>query len=301
MPEEDYKQEQLAQQAAIFKQQPNKYWQQGAQGQFPTVPMDAVEDIENAPGYEKLSPFEKSVYGWLPKQMEKVVWDWVPGIGGKTIGEVLEGFSESWAGKALMFLDVGAEGIERTLGLAAQWLNDPTQQFNLADAWYAGSLTMDMSNLPGIKYDDEGNVTGLYVPTDLPGMGGLAEARRRIGELREQVMSRSDALKQVRQEYYNSLGALQLRAQLHDTFQHIFIDPLPWVMKWIKPIEWLQTTRKTALAGKILPADDMIRIGENAVEIAEDALRIAQKANKADDIAIATKQLQQASVRLMSC
>jgi len=155
--------------------------------------------------YDRLTPFEKTVYGALPRVTEG------------PIGKALDWFNKTPIGKVLPYIDIPAEGIERATGFASQWLNrKPGEDFNLRDAWYAGSLLGDVANLPKLNVVD-GKVTGIRIPTDLPGVAGLADARLKIGQLVSQGMSEGDALEQVRNEYYDGLGALAFRAMYTDT------------------------------------------------------------------------------------
>src|SRR3990167_6158122 len=73
---------------------------------------DSKPSYEAMPNADKLTPSEK----WIYKKL--------PGFTESTIGKALARFNETWAGKALQYLDVAAEGLERTVGLTAQ-LTDP--------------------------------------------------------------------------------------------------------------------------------------------------------------------------------
>ena len=251
-------------------------------GEPGTPPRDQVERARAMPNYDKLTPFEKSLYGWLP------------GFAESTPGKILKWFGETWAGKALSYLDVLAEGLERTTGLGTQyadaWLKDiaagTTSNMddlnqNLQAAWYAGGLTADVANLPTWKRSEEGyvvdlgplgkyksaagKVIGLTVPTDLPGMDGMVRARKDIAALIAQGVQPKEALAQVRDAYYNDLGALQLRAQLYDTWFHIGADPLNVLMGFIHPIERLKAAR-TIIEGAKIPQESIELLGKAARE-----------------------------------
>ena len=96
---------------------------------------------------------------------ERWIMDRLPGFSESKVGHALATFGESWAGKALMKLDILAEGLERGTGFVTQyadaWANtqntgDPSylNEFkeNLGAAWYAGGLSADMMNLPDLSY-----------------------------------------------------------------------------------------------------------------------------------------------------
>ena len=171
---------------------------------------------------------------------ERAIMDFLPGFSESKVGHALATFGESWAGKALMKLDVLAEALERGTGFATQyadaWANtqntgDPAyiNEFkeNLGAAWYAGGLSADMMNLPDVMGDQ------LSLPMDLPGIEGTVAARKQIAGLMAQGMDGGEALIKVRDEYYESLGALALRAQLQDAFVHIAGDPLNLLAAWL--------------------------------------------------------------------
>ena len=77
---------------------------------FPTTPAvpqeEAAAQMKN---YERLTPFERKLYNWLP------------GFAESTVGKAVARFGGSWVGNALSKLDVGAEFVERGLGLMDQW------------------------------------------------------------------------------------------------------------------------------------------------------------------------------------
>ena len=194
------------------------------------ITQDSRAELGMTPNYEKLT------------RTERWVMDRLPGFSESGVGQALANFGDSWLGKTLSFLDIPAEGLERATGLFTQSLaaagspegwNEFTQ--NLGSAWYAGSLAVDMANLPQITSVDGRTV--LRVPTDLPGLEGLVNARQQITKLIHDGVDPGEALIQVRDQYYDSLGALALRSQLNDTFFHIAADPLNVVLPYLKPAE----------------------------------------------------------------
>ena len=274
-----------------------------------TVPVDAPWKqrlIRRAGGVPSPVPDGYATHGEQVPNIDKLtrkerwIMDRLPGFSEGKIGKALAWFGDTWAGKALMKLDVLAEGLERGTGFATQymdaWANTQNtgnasylNEFkeNLGAAWYAGALSADMMNLP----DVQGEV--LSFPMDLPGIEGVVDARHKITDLMSRGMSGGDALVQVRDEYYNSLGALALRAQLQDAFVHIAGDPLNLVAAWLKPVE---RTRKftAALQNKVYSsmADDFVRIAskyDEPLDIARVELRLAEAADNADEIARVTK------------
>jgi hypothetical protein len=129
----------------------------------------------------------------------------------------------------------------------------------------------DMTNLPTFDYNDEGKVAGISIPDDLPGAAGLTQARNDIQALVESGVSHSEALVQVKSQYYEDLGALAIRGQLYDTYFHILGDPLNYILPAIKPVEYVKKLSYFAGANKW--ADASI-----------DAARAASKALKAGDL-----------------
>jgi len=234
-------------------------------------------DINELPNYEKLTRSEKWIMGKLP------------GIADTGFGKVLADFNEGWAGKALQKLDILAEGAERTFGLGAQYLDalgDDEKlnelKTNLSAAWQAGSLTSDFARIPEIRIDDDG--VKFSVPDDLPGMEGILTARRRI--------INGESLEDVRGSMMDDLGALAIRSQIQDVFQHIVGDPLFIVGKYVKPIEFLNTKIIKAATTKSLPSDlaritgdfeDLTKLAKQADNL-KDLAKLEKIASKADDI-----------------
>ena len=66
----------------------------------PRFDQPRVDDLGKS---DRLTPFERKLY------------DKLPGFAESGIGKALARFGQSWAGKALGYLDVGAEGLERTI------------------------------------------------------------------------------------------------------------------------------------------------------------------------------------------
>ena len=77
----------------------------GAEVFKPPANNNVSDIVQNMPNSDKLTASERWIYGKLP------------GFSQSTIGQALAKFGDSWAGKALSKLDIGAEGLERTVGL----------------------------------------------------------------------------------------------------------------------------------------------------------------------------------------
>lgn len=252
------------------------------------------QQINAMPNADKLTKFERGVYGALPG-----ITTWLENnrIMGRSISEQLDRFNNSWAGKALNSLDVLAEGLERTAGLVTQMATDPDfDTEDLRSAWYAGSLTYDTMNLPVFKRDDSGKIIGMRIPSDLPGSGGLSAARTTIQKYLDQGLDPKEALDKARDEYYNGLGALALRAQLNDTYGHILGDPLNFITAYLKPVQALKARRFTALTTKLTGGvDEFIQSANKASDLlktasnADDALKLADEAFQFAQLAGNTK------------
>lgn len=267
----------------------------GTQGPLPSIKprppqetpfISADEMIDRMPNAELLSPLERWMYKALPRVMERQVF-------GQPLGKWFEKFDNSWAGRMLNVIDIPAEGIERGLGFISQWqqaqagTEEERLSFenHLADAWYAGSLFADMTRLPKVKIGVDGEMLGVSIPAELPGAAALVEARRQISDLVDGGMDYSEALKITREEYYNNLGALAIRAQFQDMFQHIFLDPLNWAGPAfakafkLRPVELLQAKRIAAITGKLDNLDDLIDIekGFREANRLEDAAKVAER------------------------
>src|SRR3990167_9076812 len=244
---------------------------------FPTTPAvpqeQAVAQMKN---YERLTASERWLYSMLPGVARGAEW-----LSKNTPTWAKP--ATSFAGKLLTKLDVGAEFIERGLGLAAQWNEaraDPLKmqefQQNLNSAWYAGSLFGDVTNLP--TWDSDNN--RFTFPTDLPGTAAMVQARNRIEELTNAGMDIGDATIQVREELYEDQGALALRSQLYDTYWHMIADPLN-LLAFIKPVELVQKAAKIAGITKIADSVlDEVRLGIRVAEEAGDMAEIIARAEK---------------------
>src|SRR3990167_9912165 len=244
---------------------------------FPTTPAvpqeQAVAQMKN---YERLTASERWLYSMLPGVARGAEWlskntpTWAKPV-------------TSFAGNLLSKLDVGAEAVERTLGLAAQWNEaraDPLKmqefQQNLNSAWYAGSLFGDVTNLP--TWDSDNN--RFTFPTDLPGTAAMVQARNRIEELTNAGMDIGDATIQVREELYEDQGALALRSQLYDTYWHMIADPLN-LLTFIKPVELVQKAAKIAGATKIADSTlDEVRLAIRGAEEAGDFATLIKEAER---------------------
>src|SRR3972149_499890 len=115
---------------------------------FPTTPAvqqeQAVAQMKN---YERLTASERWLYSMLPGVARGAEW-----LSKNTPTWAKP--ATSFAGNLLTKLDVSAEFIERSSGLASQWneaRQNPEQMpgflQNLNAAWYAGSMKYDVTNL----------------------------------------------------------------------------------------------------------------------------------------------------------
>src|SRR4030065_261058 len=164
---------------------------------FPTTPAvpqeQAVAQMKN---YERLTPSERWLYSMLPGVARGAEW-----LSKNTPTWAKP--ATSFAGNLLTKLDVSAEFIERSSGLASQWneaRQNPEQMpgflQNLNAAWYAGSMKYDVTNLP-VWDEDAKRYT---IPTDLPGTAAMVQARNRIEELTNAGMDIGDATLQGAEE-----------------------------------------------------------------------------------------------------
>jgi hypothetical protein len=243
--------------------------------QFNLPPPEQEFSLPPAPDLSKLSRGER----WL--------FDVLPGIDthpvGKPVSKIMSWFNEGWRGKVLGYLDIGAEGLERTLGLVGQYSEafgdqDKMDELNgnLKAAWQAGSLYLDVSNVP--KFTEDGLQ---WVTDDMPGISGVVYARRQIAEGRD--------LEEVRGEIYDSMGMMALRAQMNDALFHMVLDPLNILMPWIKPIERtkdaLTTISNLATSGNVLTATQEFGRLSSVVNSVDDLADIAKLADDVDELA----------------
>lgn len=244
-------------------------------------PESISDQIAKMPNSEKLSPVEN----WIYKRL--------PGFSESSVGKALVNFTQ-WepAAKVLRVLDVAAEGLERTLGLVAQYRDrDPGETFRLKDAWAAGSLLYDVSRLPRVKYDKDGNATGIQVDNDMPGAYAVTEARR--------MLEKGATLDEVRDLMYANMGALALRAQIQDGLGHTVADPFNWALGAVKPIQRLHAIRNLALTGKL--DVNAVRAMERAAIASgrlEDAAKFAEAIQKAEQSGKAMSRIDKFAIAL---
>lgn len=283
------------------------------------APKSLEQQVNELPNSSKLTSTERKIYeslpGWTTWMQEKQVF-------GKSVSERLENFEGSLIGRAFGWLDIPAEGLERTVGLARQVMDDPDFDWGeLKSAWYAGSLQWETANLPQIVKGDlvrvrdpktgvfrwekakpgqaGENFAGLRMPTDLPGVSGLHTARSQIQALLDQGMDPKEALARARDDYYNGLGALALRAQMNDMWGHVLGDPLNLVTAALKPVQALKVRSLVALTSKVDDVADYARAADKAFDLvrtagnAEDALRLADEAYSLAQLAGDTRKIAQ--------
>jgi len=208
-------------------------------------PFAIPRDVNIPDGYEVQTPYnQKPDYNKLTG-FEKWVMGALPGFSQSGAGKVLAWFGNTALGKALGVLDFAAEGLERGLGVFAQYKEaartGTTNEFlgNLGAAWEAGSMWADVTNKPIFR-------DGKWImPSDLPGISALVQAR-------QQIMGGAK-LEDVRGEYYNNLGSLAIRAQMHDMYLHVLGDPLNWLLPVIKPVERLHKLGRSILSRTAVP------------------------------------------------
>lgn len=242
-----------------------KLQQESAGPEYPDKPASIADQIYELPNSDKLQPSERWLYGKLA------------GFPQSSVGKALTWFSNTTAGKILGYLDVFAEGLERTLGVIEQYATrDPDEEFSLKDAWSAGSLFYDVANLPKLAYDENGNLAGVRIDDDLPGAYALAEARKMIHD--------GASLEEVREKLYDNLGALAIRSQVNDTLGHILLDPLNFLTAWLKPVSKMHALRNLAIAGKLdVRAARATQQALKAAGRLEDAAEVARAIEKAKE------------------
>ena len=286
--------------------------------QYPWQQPGFTPRAQQVPNYERLTATER----W--------VMDRLPGIAESGVGRALEWFNNTWAGRALQYLDIGAEGVERGIGFVAQALDANAHgqeawddfQANAREAWYAGSLAADFVGSPTgdmVPYTVAGGGVGAVGGAVLGSLGGpigtfaggllgagvgtgiglafqmgenghesvasLVESRRQIADLVRQGMDPGDALVQVRDQMYESQGALALRSQMNDLWVHLFADPINIVAEFIKPIEAL-AVRRILSVERALPDEvaGVVADTQRSIDAAREIMRTAETAQNAEEI-----------------
>src|SRR3989304_10505070 len=167
------------------------------------TPPTVQQSLQDMPNYSKLTSNERGIYN----KLAGVPKGWM---------DMAEKVGNSWVGKGLMVFDSLAEGLERGIGTAIQFANNDADDFNFKDAWNAGSLTYDVTNLPTKKrHLDTGNslLNTLIsfnpfadeINSDLPGASYLAGVRKNISE--------GMTIDEAKEDLYRNLGARALACQ----------------------------------------------------------------------------------------
>ena len=184
----------------------------------------------------------------------------------------LENLNESWVGKALLAFDVLAEGVERSIGLVAQYKDAaeknevPKFLEEFGSAWRAGSMTYDVMGAPGVAVTSTGLQT--YTPLDIS-ESALAKARQLIVD--------GATTEEARATLYEDMGALALRATLADAAGHIGLDPLNFILPKLAPITRLHKLRANALYRSGRTGTKMVQEARIIESTAFDALKAAER------------------------
>ena len=186
-----------------------------------------------------------------------------------------------YAGKALGFFDLLAEGTERLAGTVSQYneaaKRGETDRFfsEFSAAWKAASFYYDASNtslfaLTPRDIDEEGHVTIYH---DLPGYQELSRYRQMFleGSTREEIAA----------QIQGEAGPLGLRMAMQDAFGHIVADPGNIVFPRIFKIPSNLILKRGEILYKTgAYTDDVIdaaRVAEKAAFETMDAARIASR------------------------
>jgi hypothetical protein len=244
-----------------------------------TPPETTDQQLMQMKNYDKITPFEKLAYGFLPPvaKVWSPVGNAITEIGKTTVGK----FIGKIAGTAMSWLNIGADTVERSLGTLSQYAAGG--DFKFSDAWNAGSLYYDMMNYPRLVKGPDGH-SNLQIPTDLPGVGGLVWARNQLAA--------GKTIEEVKQSYYNDLGALQLRAMGQDAISQMVLDPLTWfILPALKPVERIHAAAVAALGTKYtLPAvEEAIKTTEGLVKVAEDSKHVEALAHETEALGALNK------------
>lgn len=204
--------------------------------------------LQNMYNWDKLTNFEKG-YGRFSTGIEQFAIKNQEGISSfqNSLEQANLKWLGTWAGKLLVALDAPAELVERSLGMAAQFMADPDfWRENMGDAWAASSLFFDTARAPTLSYNEDTKYLTMSIDAEMPGTMSMFKARERLAELQAAGMSRKDALIRVRSEVYGDLSALSFRAAKQDLLGHVMLDPLNWIMPRLKPVERVRVAGQAA-------------------------------------------------------
>src|SRR3990172_9317217 len=232
------------------------------------IPPTVQQSLQDMPNYSKLRSSEKFIYN----KLAGVPKGWM---------DAAEKLGNSWVGKTLTIVDSLAEGLERGAGTIHQYATrDKTQDFDFKDAWSAGSLLYDVTNLPNVFFGGEvfnlknPSYDHLLINSDLPGASYLASVRKNISE--------GMTIDEAKADLYTNLGALALRSQLNDTYGHILLDPLNVLLGAVKPVTKIKSIATLARTGKVtLESAQESLVAAKAFEVATRAAGNIDEAEKA--------------------
>ena len=241
--------------------------------------------------WDALTDTEKSIYtkglaSVLPQGLQPT---------GEWLLEKLEGFNNSWVGKVLPILDVFAEGVERSFGMAAQY-KDAQERGELDDymahlgkAWQASSLYYQTINMIRPRELGEDTLTFYH---DMPGYQELYNIRKKLVD--------GKTLMEAEAELYDQLGALRVRAVLQDALGHIVLDPgniiFPKVFRSIGPGAF-KAKRGELLYKMGYYSDETIEVFQAEAKLAHEAAEAAGRGaeNAAELYANAARAIEEAA------
>ncbi len=257
----------------VFREGAEKYWSDKVPTGFPkgskvsatgAPPPRPPQGEKFPPNWNNLNSTERWLYTkglpWVEEQ------GWL---------DRLENLNESWVGKALQVVDVLAEGVERSVGLIAQYKDaaekNEVPQFieDLGTRWQAGSMAYDVMGAPGVAVTSTGLQT--YTPLEISA-SALNKAHQLIVD--------GATTEEARAALYDDMGALALRATLADAIGHIALDPLNFILPKLAPITRLHKLRANALYRSGRVGAEAVQGATIEFNKAFDALDAARKAGK---------------------
>jgi hypothetical protein len=250
---------------------------------------DPVPEATSQKNWEKLTAGEQAVAMWLPKAIQNVqgalpkelVAAWGP------IGKIVAPIF-TVVGKAMMAFDLGAEGVERVWGLAAQYKqavqDGTTGEFfkNFNSAWKAAHFQYDVRD-PVYMVEAGKTLAEWRWGGDMPGTAALVQARK--------MFAAGASQEDVQTWLSNDLGALQFRSMANDAIMHIIFDPM-WFVMGMKPLAAISKSG-TELAHTGVTAMQMVERADLLEEANKVLSAAAGVVHITEDVADASKAIEE--------
>ncbi len=133
------------------------------------------------------------------------------------------------------------EGGPKGLAIGRQWFGKPEEEWTTEES-------AAYSEYEGIIQRKEEHWKAFFDGDTIPDVGGLPM----LIAMRQRILA-GDNVETVLEEHRASLGALAIRSQIFDTIGHVLLDPAPFILGKIKPIQRLHGLRQLVQTERAAP------------------------------------------------